>query len=424
MEVLAGYLRYMRTTLIFLLSLANLTIQAQQQATVMSYNVLNFPTGNIAGREDTLRQLINYIEPDIFLIQELKNDSGLQLILNESFSDLSANYAATTFLPQQSNPASGWKLQQAMVYNSDMFGLSDEGYVMTEVRDLNKYKLYYKDSTLAQGADTVFLYVFVMHLKSSQGTSNVEARLGMAQALTLHQQYMPAGANTIVAGDFNIYTSDEPAYQELLDPTNPIILEDPIDSPGDWNSSSFEPKNILTQSTRSSQIFGDGAGGGLDDRFDFILLSEFMLEPWNTITYEPNSYHAMGNTGTCYNQSITDCSGGIWSDEILQSLYFMSDHLPVVLELNFGIGTVGLGQSKLQEPSIWFENGVLQSYWPQDEKVRISITDLLGRTRFTEEVKCVKGANRFELPMFVGKRELYLVRISSENYQTVIKTQF
>ena len=66
MEVLAGYLRYMRTTLIFLLSLANLTIQAQQQATVMSYNVLNFPTGNIAGREDTLRQLINYIEPDIF----------------------------------------------------------------------------------------------------------------------------------------------------------------------------------------------------------------------------------------------------------------------------------------------------------------------------------------------------------------------
>jgi hypothetical protein len=227
-----------------------------------------------------------------------------------------------------------------------------------------------------------------------------------------------------VAGDFNIYTSDEPAYQELLDPTNPIILEDPIDSPGDWNSSSFEPKSILTQSTRSSQIFGDGAGGGLDDRFDFILLSEFMFESWNTITYEPNSYHAMGNTGTCYNQSITDCSGGLWSDEILQSLYYMSDHLPIVLDLNFGVGMVGLGQSDFQEPSILYKNGVLKVYWPRDANATISITDFLGRTRFTDNVKCIQGSNRFDFTAFGWKSELYIVRIASEKHQATTKFQF
>ena len=74
--------------------------------------------------------------------------------------------------------------------------------------------------------------------------------------------------------------------KKLLDPTNRIRLRDPINTPGDWNSSSFQPKSVLTQSTRASSIFGDGAGGGLDDRFDFVLLSSDMFQPWNTIVYE------------------------------------------------------------------------------------------------------------------------------------------
>ncbi|MFT5311322.1 MAG: hypothetical protein ACI8VL_002238, partial [Bacteroidia bacterium] len=106
-----------KSTFSFAFLLLSFGLFAQDQATIMSYNVLNFPTGNIAGREDTLKQLINYVEPDIFLIQELKSDSGLQLILNESFSGLTSSYAATTFVPQQSNSSSNWKLQQAMIYN-------------------------------------------------------------------------------------------------------------------------------------------------------------------------------------------------------------------------------------------------------------------------------------------------------------------
>jgi endonuclease/exonuclease/phosphatase family metal-dependent hydrolase len=413
----------MRIILSFMLVFAAVSTMAQQQATVMSYNVLNYPTGNIAGREDTLRQLINYVEPDIFLIQELKNDSGLQLILNESFSDLPANYAASAFVPQQSSPFSNWKLQQAMIYNTDMFGMKEEGYLMTDVRDLNKFELYYKDPNLAQGADTVFFYVFVMHLKSSQGTSNVQARLAMVQTLTLHEQFLPADANMIVAGDFNVYTSDEPAYQELLDPTNSIILRDPIDSPGDWNSSSFQPKDILTQSTRTSSIFGDGAGGGLDDRFDFILLSNDMFQPWNTVVYEEGSYHALGNTGTCYNQNITDCSGGEWSDEILQSLYYMSDHLPIVLELNFGVGTVGLDQNEQFESNLWIENGTVHVNWPYSQGATFEITDMLGRNINTQQVELIKGQNLVSLPIYPSKSGLYIIRVFSKNHELNLKAK-
>ena len=387
----------------------------------MSYNVLNFPTGNIAGREDTLRQIINQVEPDLFLIQELKNDSGLQLILNESFADLSGTYEATTFVPQQSNPSSNFKLQQALIYNSDLFGLATEGYLQTSVRDLNKYKLYYKDPALENGADTAFFYVFIVHLKSSQGSSNVAARLEMAQTLSFHQQFLEDDASMIVAGDFNVYTSEEPAYQELIDPSNQIVLRDPINTPGDWNSSSFQPKSVLTQSTRSSSIFGDGAGGGLDDRFDFVLLSEDMFEPWNMIVYEPDSYYAMGNTGTCYNQSITNCSGGEWSDEMLQSLYYMSDHLPIVLNLNLGVGSVSVTETQKAPYSLRLAEGTLIANWSNSESARIQLIDMLGRELFEKDVQLVSGKNPVSLPLKDFQSELIIIRLESATHSEVLK---
>ncbi len=410
-----------RLLLVLVISMSALVGLAQDQISVMSYNVLNFPTGNIAGREDTLRQIINHVQPDILLIQELKNDSGLQLILNESFADLNGNYEASTFVPQQSNPSSGFKLQQAMIYNANLFGLANEGYLLTEVRDLNKFTLYYKDPDLANGADTIFFYVFVMHLKSSQGTDNAEARLSMVQTLSYHQQYLPDNANMIVAGDFNLYTSEEPAYQELLDSTNSIQLKDPIDSPGDWNSSSFQPKSILTQSTRSSSIFGDGAGGGVDDRFDFILLSQNMFEHWNTIVYEPDSYYAMGNTGDCYNQSITDCSGGEWSDEILSSLYNMSDHLPIVLKLNIGVGTVSINSVKTEPLNLQLSGRTLQTRWNQNEAVIILISDFLGRTIYQRQLIFTKGANQVQLPENVLSSGALIIRVQSNTEQHTLK---
>ena len=411
----------MKRLFILLFSVVASGVLAQEQVTVMSYNVLNFPTGNIAGREDTLRHIINHVQPDLFLMQELKNDSGLQLILNQSFADLEGNYAASTFVPQQSNSSSNYKLQQAIIYNADVFGMTAEGYLQTAVRDLNKFTLYYKHPNLESGADTTFLYVFVMHLKSSQGGSNVAARLSMAKTLTAHQAYLPANAHMIVAGDFNIYTSEEPAYQELLDPTNAIKLKDPIDTPGNWNSSSFQPKSVLTQSTRSSSIFGDGAGGGVDDRFDFILLSGSMFEPWNTIVYEPDSYYAMGNTGDCYNQSITACSGGEWTDEMLASLYYMSDHLPIVLKLNLGVGSTATNALENPTTNMHLQGGTLMAYWTKNEPVAVSITDVLGRTLYEDALQFAPGYNSVQLPSDVFNAGLTIIRVQSATTQQVLK---
>lgn len=405
--------------------LVNCSLFGQQQITVMSYNVLNFPEGSMPSREDTLKKIINYVEPDLFLMQELKSETGLQLILNESFADLTGNYAASTFVVQQSNATNPNKLQQAIIYNTDVLGLADEGIIMTSVRDINRFRMFWNDPDLSNGADTVFLYVFVTHLKSSQGTANQEQRLEMAQSFASYQGYMPATAPTLFAGDLNLYNSTEPAYQELLDTTNKIPLLDPLDAPGNWHSSSFQPKNILTQSTRSSQIFGDGAGSGMDDRFDFVLLSENLFSAVNPVVYESGSYTALGNSGDCYNQSITDCSGAGVPFDILRAMYYMSDHLPVVLELNLQAGNVDVSEMQGQDPVLRFDGrGNLILDHAQNGDFEVQLFDTFGRVLFNKNISHVDGRSIIPIVMNDVPVGVYYIRATAKDLITTKKVIF
>lgn len=395
---------------LFFMTLSLLGLAQPDTARVMCYNLLNFPTFNLQGREDTLRKIINHVKPDLLLIQELKTDSGLQLIKHVSFADLDANYTTSTFVPQQSNALGGFKLQQAIVYNSDMLGLKEESYLLTGTRDINKFVMYYKDNDPMTASDTIFFHVFVTHFKSSTGTANEENRLEMAQTFTFHQQYLPPNTSVIFAGDLNLYSSNEPAYLELLDPNNTVVMKDPIESPGVWSNASFEPKQIHTQSSRASSIFGDGAGGGVDDRFDFILLSQDMMQPWGRMAYCAESYDALGNTGNCYNQSITDCQGGDYPDSLLSSLYFMSDHLPVLLDVAFNPGeSLALRPTETAAERRAFPNpshGIFSLNLPTDSRSQLSVTDAMGRTVLTTSAS---GRHSFDLSQQpVG---LYLLRV-------------
>ena len=72
----------------------------------------------------------------------------------------------------------------------------------------------------------------------------------------------------------------------------------------------------------------------MDDRFDFIMASQSLMDVNSPIHYSGNTYEALGNTGDCYNGTILDCSeNNPLPPEILTALYHMSDHLPVVMQL-------------------------------------------------------------------------------------------
>lgn len=309
-------------------------INAQEFFTVMNYNVLNFPTGSMENRQDTLKKIIDFVEPDFILLQELKSEAGLISIAEESCVDLEGEYRAAAWETLQSNPNSGWPLQQNIVYNAERFTLYEENVVLTSYRDFNEFIFYFNSEELESQQDTAFLYVYTTHLKSSQGEDNEQLRLEMVEYFAAHLATLPLDAQVIIGGDFNLYNSDEPAYQLLLSEDNAIQLEDPIDMPGDWHSSGYPDKSILTQSTRTSTIFGDGAGGGLDDRFDFMLCSENMLDGSAGYQYVNNSYYSLGNNGTCYNENITDCMPNFSvPSSVMNALYYMSDHLPVIMQL-------------------------------------------------------------------------------------------
>jgi len=313
------------------------TSQAQDETLkVLSYNLLNYPSSAAPNdfRADTLKKIIDYYTPDLFLMQELKSSSGLSTILNSVFNtDGIDYYASGTWEPQHSNPGSIFKLQQNLIYNTQKLTIEYQTFLFTVRRDINIFKFYFNDPNLPLNQTKTFLYVAVWHLKSSQDTVNENQRLQMTEILENFLDTIPENSSVIVGGDYNLYTSSEPAYQNLLNPANIVTLADPINTPGNWHNN-FNFRFVHSQSTRTAPINGDGAGGGIDDRFDFILVSENIMDPSNPITFTTGTYHPLGNNGNCFNQRIIDCENNTVPDNILNALYQMSDHVPIQMELD------------------------------------------------------------------------------------------
>ncbi len=304
------------------------TLSAQEVIKTMFYNLLEFPSALPGSRSEILRNVLNDYEPDIFMVCELENEVGADLILDISLNDGDGQYSRAPFVLNQSGSSN---LQQLLFFRTGMFTLESSEVITTNIRDINHYRL--KLSTTDGTTNPVFLEIFVTHLKSSQGSSNEAQRLDMVTAFTDYLSTIDPNAYVIFAGDLNLYDANEPAYQELLDTSNNITMADPIDRPGDWNNN-IAFQDIHTQSTRiSSGTFGAGAGGGLDDRFDFIMISQNMTSD-PTLRYVPDTYKAFGNNGNCYNNDISDAScDGVYGQLLRNSLFSMSDHLPVVMEL-------------------------------------------------------------------------------------------
>lgn len=306
------------------------TLEAQGVIKTMFYNLLEFPEAPPANRATILKTILDDYQPDLFMVCELESEEGANAILNTSLQTTDSRYAKAVFVSNQSNPTTD--LQQLVFFNQKKLILETQDVITTGIRDINHY--LFKLNTPDKATNPVFLDVFVAHLKSSQGFENEDKRLDMVLDFTSTLIDIPNDHYVIISGDFNLYTGQEGAYQELLDPTNAVVLKDPINKNGNWHNNSFY-QDVHTQSSRDSNenFDGFGAGGGLDDRFDFILISE-NLQNGTTLKYTPNSYKAYGNNGNCYNKAVNDVScTGTFSQTIRDALYNMSDHLPVVMQL-------------------------------------------------------------------------------------------
>lgn len=382
--------------------------KGQDTLTVLSYNILNYPLSN-STKADTLKPIIQHVQPDIFMITELTSGAGATTILNDAL-----NVDGVTFY-QAAAYINGTDTDNMLYYNSDKLVLHNQERIITALRDINEYILYYNVPGMTASTDTTFIYCYMAHLKAGETGLNPQKRNQEAVSLKLHMDsHASIIENIILGGDFNFYDSSpsvEPAYNTILNGGN-ISLFDPISTPGVWhNNATFS--NVHTQSTRSGTIGDGGAFGGMDDRFDFIFVTNDVLSGANGLTYIPSTYKAVGNDGNHFNQSINSGINNSAPSNIIDALYYMSDHLPVELKLsiplNVSVGDISLSAEWtgiFSNHNFHFKSDI------REKQLNIFVYDVMGKL-----VKTQSYNNRSQLKLGLENITpgLYFVNVVSEN---------
>ncbi|MCD4665582.1 MAG: hypothetical protein K8R68_09950, partial [Bacteroidales bacterium] len=326
----------MKKLLLCFFLLSNLVLYSQDTLKIMHYNLLNYgnfwggcttSNNNVDDKNNYLKTIINYVKPDIFTVNEISSTVSFQEYL--MYGALNVDGINYYQMGDPSNQANSSIINQ-IYYNSEKISMHSNVGIYTYPRDIDIFKLYYNPVNKNPTGDTVFLYCVVAHLKAGQGYET--ARANATGELMNYLSNSSASGNYLFMGDFNIYTGSEQAFQNLLfHPNQEIRFYDPLNQIGPWHENDYYP-SVLTQST---QVSGDcPSGGGLDDRFDFILASDEIINGTNQIIYIPGSYWALGQDGLHFNNALLDSPTNTSVPiGVLNSLFHMSDHLPVVMEL-------------------------------------------------------------------------------------------
>ena len=70
----------------------------------------------------------------------------------------------------------------------------------------------------------------------------------------------------------------------------------------------------------------------MDDRFDIILVSPYVFYGSDRVHVLPETYHALGQDGHHYNNSINSPQNQAIPQNVANALFNQSDHLPVITE--------------------------------------------------------------------------------------------
>lgn len=287
---------------------------------VATYNILNYPGNNSASRNPEFRKILRVIDPDILIVQEMQSSSGVNEFLNQVLNfGQAGTYSAVAF---QDGPDT----DNALYYKSARVSFQGQIILTTALRDINGYIV----RPIGVASDSLDFRLYSAHLKASQGFES--DRLAEATILRNHLNALGPG-HYIFGGDFNLYSSNEPAYERLLEnqSDNDGRLYDVIASPGTWHDD-VDFAAVHTQSPRLTDIGDGGSSGGLDDRFDFLLPTYAFqsLPGWQVVA---GSYTEFGNDGAHFGQSVNNGTNFAVPDSIADALHVSSDHLPVYMDI-------------------------------------------------------------------------------------------
>ena len=292
-------------------------LQSQDTVKVATYNLLRY--GSNTNRNIDFKKVIDYIDADIYITQELTNNSGVTNFLNNVLNKESDKFLSAKFYDETD-------IDQALFYDKNKFEILSTSKIEGDPRNIIAYRLQHIQT------EKIF-FVFNLHMKASQGSSNEQRRYTQVQQLINYTQQMNEDHFYVVAGDFNIYSTNEPAYQKFFEITATGYgkFNDLINVEGSYRNEDYAIYH--TQSPRTSQ-FGGGASGGMDDRFDYILFSDSLMQSNRTFVLK-ETYKAIGNDGNHYDKAINIAPNTAVTQEIADALHDASDHLPVVVDIVF-----------------------------------------------------------------------------------------
>ena len=391
----------------------------QDTLKVMHYNLLMY--GNNTGWCNTnnndvdeknlnLHTIVDYVKPDIITVNELSDNTFYHdYLLNFALNLEGVDYYERGNPP---NLSDSYTVNQ-IYYNSEKLTLYSSAAVSTVGRDIDIFKLYY---VLPNQSDTVFINCVVAHLKAGNSSEDALQRTNETNSLMNYLGNHNAAGNYLMMGDFNVYTGTEQAFQNLVFHSNQSIrFYDPINKIGSWNNNSYY-SDIHTQSTHTSS--GCPSSGGMDDRFDFILASDEVIYGTDKVRNIPGTYMAVGQDGQHFNVAlINDPQNTSVPHDVVEALYYMSDHLPVVMDLVVG-NNVGLGEiSGRKHFQVKFNNPVtdqinLNISVDPSETITLEVFNIQGKPIYTESAFINKNA-KLSIPFQNCVSGLYLLRIST-----------
>jgi endonuclease/exonuclease/phosphatase family metal-dependent hydrolase len=281
---------------------------------IMTYNILNYSSG----READFRTVLQATQPDVLVVQEILSQTAVNRFRDQVLNQVNPGEWAAGAFQNGSDTDNGFFYRTADVTYVSHFVIG------TALRDIDEWTF----RPVGHASADANVRIYATHLKASQGTDNQQKRLAEVTAMRARMETFPTGHNYLVTGDFNIYTATEPAYLYMTNPANGLagVVQDPIDREGNWHDN-FSFADVHTQSPRTSQ-FGGGAPGGMDDRFDLILVGPAVQDEEGFDILE-STYTAFGQDGNHFNQAINTAPFSVIDSTVAEALHDASDHLPV-----------------------------------------------------------------------------------------------
>lgn len=408
--------------------------QLKDTVKVMHYNLLYYgqtTTGctnnnnNVNTKDGYLKTIIEHVQPDLFTVNEM----GCNSVYAKRIKELVLNTTAKTYELTQLQKSGSQNICNMLFYNTKKIEVSDqEGITKTVsnsnfVRLVDYYQLKFKPKSLPTNEaliDTPKTGYLLMHLKAGNSTVDRGERGLAAEGIMTFLERNNTPGNFILAGDLNLYNHNEDAFKHFTNwKTGVFNFKDPINRIGSWhNQSSFA--DVHTQSTRSSGN-GCASGGGMDDRFDFILASKDIIDGTKDINYLPGTYKALAQDGNRFNRSIDSPTNNSAPAKVISALYNMSDHLPVILDLEITYKTqpTGITQPKQFVQNVWVDgNRQIHVQLQQQLNPTINVIDLTGKVM---PVDFQQVSNEKSISSTHLNAGIYIIQVTSPKH---LKTEY